>query len=73
MPTHIFYNSLTQIRDEDNFKYDFYVSKSPSDGSQLTTTGPFFRLKTDTTGLESRLALVISRINFLGMVIKYLL
>ena len=50
MPTHIFYNSLTQIPDEDNFKYDFYVSKSPSDGSQLTTTGPFFRLKTDNTG-----------------------
>ena len=45
MPTHIFYNSLTQIADEDNFKYDFYVSKSPSDGSQLTTTGPFFKTK----------------------------
>lgn len=49
MPIHIFYNSLTRIKEEDNFKYDFYVSKSPSDGSALTT-GPFYRLKTDNTG-----------------------
>ena len=52
MPIHIFYNSISRIKEEDNFKYDFYVSKSPSDGTTAltTTTGPFYRLKTDNTG-----------------------